>query len=113
MSLSYPAIGIAGMLGYGESDFPGFCHRENLDSWVSRTCRASSRENHWFPRLADRHLRETTGFPDLTIVIFRKRLVSPSAVARSDPHLCSGKTDLPVGKFHMSHDINRQPTTFG
>src|SRR5712692_2518270 len=43
---------------------------------VSRTCRSLSPGNHRFPGLADGYLWETTGFPDLLIVISGKPPVS-------------------------------------
>jgi len=45
---------------------------------VSPTCRWLSPGNHRFPRLADGYLRETTGFPDLSMVISGKPSVSPT-----------------------------------
>src|SRR6267378_4478413 len=59
-----------------ESRFFWIRIQKNLDSRVSRTCRSASRGNHWFAGLADRHLGETTGFPDLLVGISGKPLVS-------------------------------------
>jgi hypothetical protein len=59
-----------------------------LESLASRTCRSSSWGKQWFPGLVDRHLGETTAFPDLSIVISGKPLLSRTCRSLSRGNQC-------------------------